>query len=78
MQPAPGRGSARRPTSPLWPSVTAALLLALLLVLATTLLPQPHAPAGERPGIRPASAGHPEAPATTPEAPATELVDVAR
>lgn len=72
MQPAPGRGSATlRATSPLWPSLAVAVLLGLLLVLATTLLPQPH-PEG-RGDLRPASVEQP-----APPGPDAQVVDASR
>ncbi|WZH51483.1 MAG: hypothetical protein PIR53_15850 [Nocardioides alkalitolerans] len=77
MQPAPGRGSTTpHATSPLWPSVAVAVLLGLLLVLATTLLPQPH-PEG-RGVLHPASVEEPAE--HSPDAPAvdTQVVDVSR
>ncbi|GAB3075810.1 hypothetical protein [Nocardioides zeae] len=77
MQKAPGRGSTTlRATSPLWPSVAVALLLGLLLVLATMLLPQPH-PEGQG-VLRPASVEEPADHA--PDAPTvdTQVVDVSR
>ncbi|MDR6174401.1 hypothetical protein QE364_003853 [Nocardioides zeae] len=77
MQPAPGRGSTTlRATSPLWPSVAVAVLLGLLLVLATTLLPQPH-PEG-RGVLHPASVEEPAQ--HSPGAPTvgTQVVDASR
>ncbi|WP_447644291.1 hypothetical protein [Nocardioides zeae] len=72
MQPAPGRGSTTlRATSALWPSLAVAVLLGLLLVLATTLLPQPH-PEG-RGDISPASVEQPVRPG-----PDAQVVDASR
>jgi len=77
MQSAPGRRSTTlRATSPLWPSVAVAVLLGLLLVLATTLLPQPH-PEG-RGDLRPASVEQPADHAPGAPTVDTQVVDVSR
>ncbi len=77
MQPAPGRGSTTlRATSPLWPSLAVAVLLGLLLVLATTLLPQPH-PEG-RGDLRPASVEQPAQHSPDDPIVDTQVVDASR